>query len=60
MERGACSAQLARLRLRVSASRGHFHTFSRFLIAHFPEHMATFQGVLGIPFKRGTQKLPVD
>ena len=36
------------------------HTFSRFLIAHYPEHMATFQGVLGIPFKRGTQKLPVD
>ncbi len=36
------------------------HTFSRFLIAHHPEHMATFQGVLGIPFKRGAQKLPVD
>ena len=36
------------------------HTLSRFLIANFPEHMATFQGVLGIPFKRGTQKLPVD
>jgi integrase/recombinase XerD len=36
------------------------HTFSRFLIAHYPEHMATFQGVLGIPFKRGTQKLAVD
>ncbi len=36
------------------------HTFSRFLIAQYPEHMETFQGVLGIPFKRGTQKLPVD
>lgn len=36
------------------------HTFSRFLIAQYPEHMATFQGVLGIPFERGTQKLPVD
>jgi hypothetical protein len=41
------------------ATRGwqDLHTLSRFLIAHFPEHMATFQGVLGIPFKRGTQKL---
>jgi len=36
------------------------HTFARFLIANYPEHMATFQGVLGIPFKRGAQRVPVD
>jgi len=36
------------------------HTFTRFLTAHYPEHMATFQSVLGIPFKRGAQRVPVD
>jgi integrase/recombinase XerD len=36
------------------------HTFARFLTAHYPEHMATFQGVLGIPFKRGAQRVPID
>ena len=36
------------------------HTFARFLTAHYPEHMATFQSVLGIPFKRGAQRVPVD
>ena len=36
------------------------HTFARFLTAHYPEHMAIFQSVLGIPFKRGAQRVPVD
>ena len=36
------------------------HTFARFLTAHYPEHMATFQGVLGIPFKRGAQRMPIN
>jgi site-specific recombinase XerD len=36
------------------------HTFVRFLIANHPEHMAPLQGVLGIPFKRGAKKVPID
>ena len=36
------------------------HTFARFLIANHPEHIATLQGVLGIPFKRGAKKAPID
>ncbi len=36
------------------------HTFARFLIANHPEHMAPLQGVLGIPFKRGAKKVPID
>ncbi|MFA5263590.1 MAG: tyrosine-type recombinase/integrase [Opitutaceae bacterium] len=36
------------------------HTFARFLIGYHPEHMATLQGVLAIPFKRGTKKAPID
>jgi integrase/recombinase XerD len=36
------------------------HTFVRFLIANHPEHMAALQRVMGIPFKRGAQKVPID
>jgi site-specific recombinase XerD len=36
------------------------HTFARFLIANYPEHMASLQGVLGLPFKRGAKKAPID
>jgi site-specific recombinase XerD len=36
------------------------HTFARFLIASYPERMANYQRVLGIPFKRGAQRLPID
>jgi integrase/recombinase XerD len=36
------------------------HTFARFLIANYPEHMASLQGVLGIPFKRGAKRVPID
>jgi len=36
------------------------HTFARFLIGHHPEHMASLQGVLALPFKRGAQRRPID
>lgn len=36
------------------------HTFARFLIANHPEHIAPLQSVLGIPFKRGAKKAPID
>lgn len=36
------------------------HTFARYLIAENPEHMATLQRVLGIPFKRGVRFVPID
>ena len=36
------------------------HAFVRFLITNHPEYIAPFQGVLGIPFKRGEEKVPVD
>lgn len=36
------------------------HTFARFLIMSVPERMATYQRVLGIPFKRGAERMPVD
>jgi integrase/recombinase XerD len=36
------------------------HTFARFLSADHPERMALLQGVLGIPFKRGARKVPID
>jgi integrase/recombinase XerD len=36
------------------------HTFARFLVGFHPEHLAEFQAVLGIPFKRGVQRRPVD
>ena len=36
------------------------HTFSRFLLAHYPEYMAPLQGIVALPFKRGAQRRPVD
>lgn len=36
------------------------HTFARFVIAETPEHMATLQQVLGIPFKRGARVAPIE
>jgi site-specific recombinase XerD len=36
------------------------HALARFLISKHPEHMAALQGVLGLPFKRGAQKTPID
>jgi site-specific recombinase XerD len=36
------------------------HTFVRFLIANHPEHIAPLQAVLGIPFKRGAKRVPID
>jgi integrase/recombinase XerD len=36
------------------------HTFARFLIELYPERMADYQRVLGIPVKRGAQRVPID
>lgn len=36
------------------------HTFARFIIAEHPEHLATLQQVLGIPFKRGAREAPIE
>jgi hypothetical protein len=36
------------------------HTFARFLAAESPEHLAKWQRVLGLPFKRGARNAPID
>lgn len=36
------------------------HTFARFAAAEAPEHLAEFQRILGIPFKRGSQRRPLE
>lgn len=36
------------------------HAFARFVIAEHPEHLAPFQQVLGIPFKRGAREAPIE
>ncbi|TIR16157.1 MAG: integrase [Mesorhizobium sp.] len=36
------------------------HTFARFLFAESPEHMATLQQVIAIPFKRGARVAPIE
>lgn len=36
------------------------HTFARFLLAENPDHMAAFQQILGIPFKRGARAAPIE
>jgi site-specific recombinase XerD len=36
------------------------HTFVRFLLAENPEHMMPLQQVIGIPFKRGAQAVPIE
>lgn len=36
------------------------HTLARFLVTHYPEHIAALQGILGIPFKRGVKKVPIE
>ncbi len=66
--RGACDAVLdvpgglgrlssiATRRLRLAA----LHTFARFLAAESPEHLAKWQRVLGLPFKRGARNAPID
>jgi site-specific recombinase XerD len=36
------------------------HTFARFLAAESPEHLAEWQRVLGLPFKRGAKSTPIE
>ena len=36
------------------------HTFARFLAAERPEHLATLQAILAIPFKRGARDGPIE
>ncbi|MFZ2960571.1 MAG: tyrosine-type recombinase/integrase [Candidatus Ozemobacteraceae bacterium] len=36
------------------------HTFSRFLATEVPQYLAELQRVLGLPFKRGARKIPIE
>ena len=36
------------------------HTFARFLATESPEHIAEWQRILGVPFKRGARNAPID
>ncbi len=36
------------------------HTLARFLVADYPNHLAELQHVLGIPFKRGARRAPIE
>ena len=36
------------------------HTFSRYLATQRPQCMAQFQGILGVPFKRGARQAPIE
>lgn len=36
------------------------HTLARFLATENPQHMATLQAVLGVPFKRGGRSAPIE
>ena len=36
------------------------HTFTRFAASESPEHLAELQRILAIPFKRGSQRVPLD
>lgn len=36
------------------------HTFARYLSTRYPERLGEFQGILGIPFKRGAREAPVE
>ena len=36
------------------------HTFARYLSTRHPERLGEFQGILGIPFKRGARELPIE
>jgi integrase/recombinase XerD len=36
------------------------HTFARYLSTRYPERLGEFQGILGIPFKRGARETPIE
>ena len=36
------------------------HTFARYLSTQYPERLGEFQGILGIPFKRGARQAPIE
>jgi integrase/recombinase XerD len=36
------------------------HTLARFLVTNYPEHLADWQQVLALPFKRGAKQAPID
>jgi integrase/recombinase XerD len=36
------------------------HTLARFLVNDYPEHMAEWQRVLALPFKRGSKQAPIE
>jgi integrase/recombinase XerD len=43
-----------------NARLGALHVFARYLAAHHPEHVGLLQSVIGLPFKRGNQEMPIE
>ena len=43
-----------------NARLGVLHVFARYLAAHHPEHLGLLQGVIGLPFKRGSHERPIE
>jgi len=43
-----------------NARLGSLHVFARYLAAHHPELVGVLQGVIGLPFKRGSQEMPIE
>lgn len=43
-----------------NARLGAIHVFARFLATQRPEHLASLQRVIGLPFKRGARESPIE
>lgn len=43
-----------------NARLGALHVFARYLAMHHPEHLGLLQGVIGLPFKRGSHEMPIE
>jgi len=43
-----------------NARLGALHVFARYLATHHPEHLGLLQGVIGLPFKRGSHEMPIE
>jgi integrase/recombinase XerD len=43
-----------------NARLGALHVLARFLVSERPEHLATLQRVINLPFKRGAREAPIE
>ena len=43
-----------------NARLGAIHVFARFMASHHPEQLGLLQRIIGLPFKRGAQALPIE